>query len=355
MRSRERTFTWGGRGPRITRDLSISRSPLQPRVLIASSRSSLRRNATRATISIGCKVAATEMDRQSVAGALTEPVDMLIFDADDPMLIDLLSDETVDFGDAPILLMSSRFVGDELYEILSRRGINNLIARHGVSSAGTDLIDEHELIATCYKIFSGDIFGVEKYLGCFGAKVHEAVVTSVIDKTSAIQELHQFLESLLCQPRTIQKVLMVADELLMNAIYCAPCDRSGSPKYLDMIGTGDLVLESGERVDFRYACDGRSVALSVGDRFGRLERSKVFRYLKSHFYEERAEMEEKVGGAGLGLHMVFGAATQLVFNIEPGLQTEVIATFYLHSGHRSLRQSAKSLNVFVAPGDLRGR
>jgi hypothetical protein len=45
--------------------------------------------------------------------------------------------------------------------------------------------------------------------------------------------------------------------------------------------------------------------------------------------------------------MVFNSITQLTFNIQAGVSTEVIAMFYARSGARAFKASGRSLNIFV--------
>ena len=71
------------------------------------------------------------------------------------------------------------------------------------------------------------------------------------------------------------------------------------------------------------------------------------RYPNRGLMTEKKEVEYKTGGAGLGLYMVVHSISQLVFNIEPGKRTEVIAVFYIRSGLRALRSSGQSLNLFI--------
>jgi hypothetical protein len=165
-----------------------------------------------------------------------------------------------------------------------------------------------------------------------------------------ISELEDFLDEIDCYGAIKNAVLLVADELIMNAIFNAPRDESGQPKYTHR-HRDRLELEPHERVFFRFACDGRNVALSVSDQFGSLDREVIVKYLERCFSGGPAEMEEKRAGAGLGLYMVFNSITQLTFNIHSDVSTEVIALFYVRSGARAFKASGRSLNIFVLQGD----
>lgn len=139
----------------------------------------------------------------------------------------------------------------------------------------------------------------------------------------------------------------VADELIMNAVFSAPRDASGAPKYEARERRASFPLEPHEAVDFAYACDGKNVHLSVSDRFGSLDREMIIKYLGRGLMGEKGEVENKVGGAGLGLYMVVHSISNLVFNIQAGVRTEIIASFYIRSGLRGFRTAGQSLNLFL--------
>jgi hypothetical protein len=67
----------------------------------------------------------------------------------------------------------------------------------------------------------------------------------------------------------------LAHELLMNAMYDAPVDAQGRPKYA-ADRKADIRLTDSERPSVRVATDGSRLVLQVRDPFGRLERRHVF-------------------------------------------------------------------------------
>jgi hypothetical protein len=147
-------------------------------------------------------------------------------------------------------------------------------------------------------------------------------------------------------------VAQVADELMLNAIFNAPVDRrAGAPKYRGLQQAGELTLEADEHVELRYACDGRYFAISVADRFGGLRRSDIVSFVGTALRGERrrAAIHDR-RGAGLGLFMALTNVTQLVFNLAPGVRTEVIALLYIREGVRGLQSRGKSLNIFSTHG-----
>jgi hypothetical protein len=318
------------------------------RVLVVGSNRSLLRHATRALASAGYDVCSSSMTRSDVSAQLHSPTGMCLVDADeDPAAIRGLLDELRDGHPAIIPLLMAHEHNEFLLDLVADEQLSNLIARHGGMSTVSEVIDEFELIVTCQKLFSRDIFGIEKYLPTWGIKVHAHDIGSSEDKQAAIAGLESFLDRIDCWGAIKSSVMLVADELLMNAIFNAPRDANGKPKYADAERNTKIILEPPERIELRYACDGRNVALSVKDRFGSLDRGVIVKYLRRCFANGPAEMEQKKAGAGLGLYMVFNSITQLTFNIHCGVATEVIAAFYVRSGARAFKQSGRSLNIFL--------
>ncbi len=316
-------------------------------ILVVTSNRNLKRHITRALASAGYRVQHAPLQEAAVRAGLAAATEMCILDVDEQeqdlrWLIDHLYRERPDV--IPLLVSEDRKL-PFLRDSLARMPLNNLIAKHGGVAAASELIDETELIVTCHKLFRHDIFGLEKYLTAWGIQVHDLPILGTASKDEILGELESFLESIDCYGTVRNSVALVADELIMNAIFNAPRDTSG-PKYATLDRGQPLALEEHERASFRYACDGRHIALSVRDRFGSLDRDVIIRYLQRCFDGGPVEAERREGGAGLGLHMIFNSITQLTFNIQAGVATEVIALFYVRSGALAFRSSGRSLNMF---------
>lgn len=305
------------------------------RIQVVTSNRSFQRLVIRTLGSMGARVLPCRMDPEVVKPDLL-PQDLYIIDADSngETLSHLLRELSDKQADAHKLVVSRTLNVSFLQELVGQ-GINHLIAKP-TCTAAEDLIDERELVVTVQKLLNRDIFGLEKYLPSWGIPLFHQRIRSRIEKAPALECLERFLDQLDCQPGIVLAIMTAADELLMNALYDAPTGNGTS--------SGRARLR---KVDLRYACDGQNVALSVTDQFGSLKRETLVRYLCRVRDGEMAEIESKPGGAGLGLLMVRQSATQLVVNIEPGVRTEVIASFYVRSGVRAFRKSGQSLHIFV--------
>jgi len=316
-------------------------------ILVVTANRSVKRHVTRALASAGFAVHHSPPQQEAVRAALARGPRMCVVDIDErPDDVCWLLDELREAHPEVIgLLISQDHEMPFLREKLAARNLSNLIAKHGGVSA-SDLIDEAELIVTCQKLFQRNIFGLDKYLPTWGIRVREAEIEATQARPRVVGELEEFLDQIDCYGAVKNAVLLVADELLTNAIFNAPRDAEGRPKYATWDRSRDFSLPPEERPVFRYSCDGRNVGISVTDRFGALDRDVILRYLERCFAGGPAEVEQKEGGAGLGLYMIFNSITQLVFNIEHGRATEVIALFYARSGPLAFKSSGRSLNIF---------
>ncbi len=316
------------------------------RILLIGGVRGITRAVKRSLVSSGYEVVTCALARTALEHHLDTKLEMIVIDADGDFdeLCWALERITADLPDVIVLIVSGELGNRRIVDQILDRGLNHVIAKHGGIAASQDFIDETEMIATVHKLLDRDIFGIEKYLPARGVRVHSRTLLRSDEREGVLDELGGFLTSIECYQSVQPMILTVADELMMNAIFSAPRDAEGNAKY-DHLNRKEIVaLQPSERVELRYACDGRNVLLSVSDPFGSLDRETIVRYVEKPFARMASPAK---GGASLGLYMVSHAITQLVFNIHTGVRTEVIAAFYIRSGLRGLRISGQSLNLFI--------
>lgn len=130
-------------------------------------------------------------------------------------------------------------------------------------------------------------------------------------------------------------------ELLMNAMYDAPVDARGRPRFAHDRKAA-VRLDSTDAAQLRCASDGSRFALEVEDRFGRLTREHVFGGIARGL--RGGEQDRSHGGAGLGMLVAWRAATALHFDVAPGARTRVTALIDLDLNQRALRQAARTIH-----------
>ncbi|HEY5920536.1 MAG TPA: ATP-binding protein [Kofleriaceae bacterium] len=168
-------------------------------------------------------------------------------------------------------------------------------------------------------------------------------VRSTADRDAATAKIQTFVGTLQLPKRVAEMFGELAHELLMNAMYDAPVDAQGNPKYAGD-RKADIKLADNERPIVRVATDGTCLALQVRDPFGRLERRHVFDGLARGL--AGGEMDQSHGGAGLGMMVCHNSSSAMFFDVARGRSTEVTALFDLDMNLRELRTQAKSLHFW---------
>ena len=210
------------------------------------------------------------------------------------------------------------------------------------------IFTQKNIFVTAAKILSNDVFGLEKYLN-WGVDVKEFIITSSADRAFFLEAMKTDLAKAGIQSSHIRNATLIADELLMNAIYDAPIDRkSGQSKYNHLSRRVVIDLGPKEYGKLRFAFDGTTIAISVDDPFGALQRDTIIRYLKSCFDGRFGSINvaEGKGGGGMGLFQIISTAHLMITNIKPHEKTEIIALIHTASRVQARRQH-NSFHYFV--------
>ncbi|MGK5092437.1 7TM diverse intracellular signaling domain-containing protein [Deltaproteobacteria bacterium TL4] len=198
--------------------------------------------------------------------------------------------------------------------------LSNIVSRNDEDRAFT----LKNIFTTVSKLVSNDLFGLEKYLS-WGVEVRQHTVNRSATRHEWTEEMENYFTQMGVRRSIVTKCAMIAEELLMNAIYDAPVDAKGTPLYNHLSRTTEIHLKPQEQGKFRYACDGLLVAVSVEDPFGAFDRKTILSYLKSCYEGKAGSLQINKGGAGRGLFQIIETSDLVVFNVKPKVRTEVIA------------------------------
>jgi hypothetical protein len=210
-------------------------------------------------------------------------------------------------------------------------------------------LDPHRLSAMATRVLAGDIFGLEKQTR-WGTQIHSFLVGDYQEKSLCIAQLSQFAEQMGVRRKYREGIEQALDEMLMNALYDAPVDEQGRPLFSEIPTKTRISLRVDQKAVVQYACDGAQFAVAVRDAFGTLERATVLRYLHKCLHSEQ-QIDRKAGGAGLGLYLITSSATEVYFNVLPGVATEAVCTFDLEATKIQL----ESFGFFTEQIDAAGR
>lgn len=231
--------------------------------------------------------------------------------------------------------------GDSLFERIS------LLRDERVESilAHDDRLDDDEFIASATKTLGHDLFGLHKYFP-WGTTTFSMRVNNYEEKTEAISIIMQYAEAAGMRGPVRERIQLACDELMMNALYHAPVDEQGRERYRDKSRKELTKLSDVSPTQVQYGCSGRYFGVSVRDAFGSLNRSKILDYLTRISQGVSATIETKTTGAGLGIISVAQSVSKLIYNIIPGVSTEVIALFDTDLMSRG-KVGARSVHLFI--------
>ncbi|MBP6628912.1 MAG: hypothetical protein KBG28_07395 [Kofleriaceae bacterium] len=236
-------------------------------------------------------------------------------------------------GATSCLTLMAADANAEVPRLLATGAVSNLLV-HAMP------VLAEELIVTAHKLLRSDIFGLEKYL-LWGSEVVARRLTRSQARSALVHELSDHLHAAGQSARVASMAMLVADELLSNAVHNAPVDAAGVAYRRDTPRDQDFALTEREAVALRWGCDARYVAIEVRDRFGSLRRDTVLAALAHVRIRETGE------GAGMGLALAYRSCDHLVFDLAPGVATECIALIDVRALPNQ-RPSASSYNVFEA-------
>lgn len=219
---------------------------------------------------------------------------------------------------------------------------------HVISNKDRETWTINQLRISLSKLESRDIFGIEKYLAPHTI-IHREAVRSSAEREELNVKVMRFAEACHLGQHAARMAFGITEELLMNTVYDAPA-AAGIARFAHIDQTQAIVLEPREYGELTFACDGQILAISTSDPFGALKRSTLFTYVKKVLKREETVglIDEKKGGAGLGLFKILYSSHGLICNVQAGQRTEIMALIDVNDQLRDFSSMARSIQYFQA-------
>jgi hypothetical protein len=305
---------------------------LQHKILIVSSEGTMRRSLRRL---------------MTATGAVTEFVnDLSKLPPDPPSLlcVDLRSPSSPRVKDLEKVFPEVRLIC-----IVGTQDFGQIVECVRLPRCGSvitydDRFEPEDFIITVTKLLHGQVFGLQKYFP-WGVTQYNMEISSYDEKVQALDILNQYAELAGARGPVRDRMALVAEELIINAMYHAPVDGAGKPLYEHMNRKELSKVIFDRKVKVGCASNGQLFAVAVRDQYGTLNKDTVVKFL-SKGTSKSLEPEQRESGAGLGLVTALKSANKLVFNLAPGSGTEVIALFDLDLLAQG-RTGVRSVHVFT--------
>ena len=186
------------------------------------------------------------------------------------------------------------------------------------------------------------LFSIKRYIGerniiCSPKIYSNKEINDVIDLALEGFEFKEYFDS----PKKYLKVM--ANELITNALF-----HSGKGDDFEIRSKLDrketLKVNEDESVEFSLGMNENFLAISVVDKSGMLTRDILVKSLERSFTEK--SVEQKEGGAGLGLYMTFNHTNQFIVNVNRGVKTEVICIIDNNKRFKKYKERVTSFPVY---------
>ena len=207
-----------------------------------------------------------------------------------------------------------------------------------------DKFEPEDFIVTVTKLLHGQVFGLQKYFP-WGVTLYNMEIAGYEEKVKAIDVLNAYAELAGARGPVRDRMALVAEELMINAMYHAPTDDNGKPLYQHLPRKEMSGKTFDRTVKVACASNGQLFAVAVRDAYGSLDKDTVVKFL-SKGTQKSLTPEQKESGAGLGLVTALKNASKLVFNLAPGHGSEVIALFDLDLLAKG-RPGVRAVHIFT--------
>lgn len=284
-------------------------------------------------------------------------IDMIITDIRMPGMggLDLIRAASEKYPHIKSALMTAYSVNDYI-KFARREKVWNIIPK-------TTFLDLRHIRIMIEKNLTGDIFGVEKY---FPAVQTERITLPVLHRMSRKDTYEKLKKDVLYQFRVTtfeenEKLCEMAGELLIrsgapsiirhvleelstNAMLRAPRNVHGKPKFHFQVRASDTLipienirLEEEDSFDVFFGIAEESGVVCVRDFHGSLDREEILYRLERHVTSDPSTgLPVGVSDThGRGLFISREHVDHLIFNIDPGKCTEVIAILSVEGGLRN--------------------
>jgi hypothetical protein len=142
-------------------------------------------------------------------------------------------------------------------------------------------------------------------------------------RVERLERMSEFFDSKGVGSRTVELLRDAAEELLTNAFYDAPVAAGALKQPISR--TQDVSLPDDSACDMVYGCREDLAVVRVRDPFGSLSRARLVEVLtRCARTDMQVEVDETMGGAGLGLWRIFSAASFVAIAVVNHRHTEFL-------------------------------
>lgn len=148
-------------------------------------------------------------------------------------------------------------------------------------------------------------------------------LTHASSRVERLEKMTDFFQTNGVGSRTLHQLRDAAEELLTNAFYDAPVAAGALRGPVSR--SQDISLPDDSPCDLAYACREDLAVVRVRDPFGSLSRRRLVEVLsRCARTDMKVEVDETMGGAGLGMWRIFSGASFVGIVVVKNRRTEIL-------------------------------
>jgi hypothetical protein len=148
-------------------------------------------------------------------------------------------------------------------------------------------------------------------------------LTHASTRSTQLEKMNDFFEQKGIGSRAREQLRDIAEELLTNAFYDAPVAAGALKKPVSR--THDVSLPDDSACDLVYGSFDDEAVIRVRDPFGSLSRRRLVEVLgRCSRTDMQVQVDESMGGAGLGLWRIFSVASFVTISVVKNHHTEFL-------------------------------
>lgn len=171
-----------------------------------------------------------------------------------------------------------------------------------------------------------------------GAVGRTARLSQASKRMARFDRMREFFGSRGISDRMTEKLVDVSEELVMNALYNAPTEAGFFKRVHSR--AEDVELPPDRACEISYGVDDNVAFVRARDSFGAFKRNRLLDVLSRCSTQEVA-LDERNGGAGLGMWRIFSSASSICLSVIPNHVTEITVAI----GKNDSRRVARPLSV----------
>lgn len=248
--------------------------------------------------------------------------DYVFIDLQEEDQIKSILDQTDKIGGIKVALVSNVNNPDKMESLLQDSKFELVIPKKHVLESGEEVTSTQDLVFII-KLLKSDHFNIEDDELFPDPKTIE--IQNIDEKNPTIETIKNEAIAAGYKTSITDKMSVILDELITNAVFHAPVNKSGLKKYSHVKRNISFKLAENETVTVKYSVSKEHSVFKVIDNFGNLTWDHFNNYIKNaiHFMRggDTDHLKGQVGG-GIGLGILLLMSHYLLLRVEPGIKTE---------------------------------